>query len=80
MAQCGGITTEELNKLELEMCEQLQWQMMITPEELSSFAREEFSPTRSDNRWRWVLAGGDEALAAALGVPSTSPPPADPGE
>ena len=52
----------------------------ITPEELSSFAREEFSPTRSDNRWRWVLAGGDEALAAALGVPSTSPPPADPGE
>ena len=54
--------------------------VMTTPEALSSFAREEFTPTRDDGRWRWMLAGGDEALAATLGVQPETPPEANPGE
>ena len=30
MAQCGGIGVAELNKLELELCERLQWQLLPT--------------------------------------------------
>jgi len=34
MAQCGGITNDELNKLELEFCERLGWRLMIDPQDL----------------------------------------------
>ena len=30
MAQCGGIGVAELNKLELELCERLQWKLLPT--------------------------------------------------
>ena len=34
MAKCGGITNAELNKLEVELCERLRWDLAVQPDEL----------------------------------------------
>lgn len=34
MAQCGGITNAELNKLEVDLCERMLWGLTVEPEEL----------------------------------------------
>jgi len=34
MAQCGGISVSELNKLELELCRQLDWRLVPTVQQL----------------------------------------------
>ena len=37
MAQCGGIGVLELNKLEVELCWQLQWRLMPSAQQLHMF-------------------------------------------
>lgn len=37
MAQCGGITVHELNKLELELCYRLNWTLMPSAAQLHRF-------------------------------------------
>ena len=34
MAKCGGITNAELNKLEVDLCERLRWDLAVQPDEL----------------------------------------------
>ena len=34
MAKCGGITNAELNKLEVDLCELLRWNLAVQPDEL----------------------------------------------
>uniref|UniRef100_A0A7S4M8A4 Cyclin N-terminal domain-containing protein n=1 Tax=Prymnesium polylepis TaxID=72548 RepID=A0A7S4M8A4_9EUKA len=34
MAQCGGISVSELNKLEIKLCRRLSWRLMPSPEQL----------------------------------------------
>jgi hypothetical protein len=34
MAKCGGISNAELNKLEVDLCERLRWDLAVQPDEL----------------------------------------------
>ena len=40
MAQCGGITNAELNKLEVDLCERMRWGLTVEPEELITMTQE----------------------------------------
>ena len=72
MAQCGGITNEELNKLELELVERMQWQLMIGPDELYPLLSQLGDPSAA--LWRkW----GTEACQRKRGGLLTSAPDRD---
>ena len=45
MAQCGGITNEELNKLEMEMCERMRWGLTVEPDELITLTSQLCDPS-----------------------------------
>ena len=40
MAQCGGITNAELNKLEVDLCERMRWGLTVEPEELITMTQQ----------------------------------------
>jgi hypothetical protein len=45
MAQCGGIGVSELNKLEVELCERLQWRLLPTTSDMRELLEAVHSPT-----------------------------------
>ena len=45
MAQCGGISNAELNKLEVDICQRLLWGLQVEPEELMAMTRELGEPS-----------------------------------
>lgn len=86
MAQCGGITNEELNKLEVEMCERMQWRLMIDPDELLEMLRSLGEPnaplwrswgTEACQRRRLPLVSSTPDMAAAM---RTTPPDSPVGD
>lgn len=80
MAQCGGITNEELNKLEIEMCERMQWRLIVEPDELLEMLRQLGEPnaplwrswgTETCQRRRLPIVSSTPDMAAAM---RTTPP------
>jgi len=73
MAQCGGITNTELNKLEVELCDRLRWGLFVEPEELFALSRELADPSRAiwthmstvscEQRWHGLRYAADELAA-----------------
>ena len=70
MAQCGGITNEELNKLEVVMCQRIQWRLMIEPDELLEMLRQLGEPNAP--LWR---SWGTEACQRQKRLPLVSSTP-----
>lgn len=82
MAQCGGIGVHELNKLEVELCEQLQWRLLPTVADMRELLDAMHSPQASFwDAWRNAPRGLPAAPpaveggeAAALGRESVTAP------
>ena len=59
MAQCGGISNAELNKLEVDLCERLRWDLAVQPDELIALT----------SRLMGVSTNDDDASALLLDSP-----------
>ena len=59
MAKCGGISNAELNKLEVDLCERLRWDLAVQPDELIALT----------SQLMGVSANDDDASALLLGSP-----------
>ena len=59
MAKCGGISNAELNKLEVDLCERLLWDLAVQPDELVALT----------SQLMGVSANDDDASALLLGSP-----------
>ena len=75
MGQCGGIGVLELNKLELELCERLQWRLLPTVADMRELLDAMHSPQASFwDAWRnaprtapAVNAGAGRSVCGAEG-------------
>jgi len=61
MAKCGGITNAELNKLEVDLCERLRWDLAVQPDELIALTSQLMGDV--------VSIGDDDASALLLDSP-----------
>mmetsp|Transcript_33306 Transcript_33306/g.87662 ORF Transcript_33306/g.87662 Transcript_33306/m.87662 type:complete len:297 (+) Transcript_33306:134-1024(+) len=72
MAQCGGISVGELNKLEVDLCDRLQWKLLPTIGELRELV--EALPCPQASFWAtWYNARAAPALADSEGEGVAAP-------
>ena len=75
MAQCGGIGVTELNKLEVELCERLQWRLLPTVQDMRELLEALQSPTASFwDAWR----NGPRFQAPPPAIAASAEPAAEP--
>ena len=49
MAKCGGISNAELNKLEVDLCERLRWDLAVQPDELIALTSQLMGVSTNDH-------------------------------
>ena len=49
MAKCGGISNAELNKLEVDLCERLRWDLAVQPDELIALTSQLMGVSTNDD-------------------------------
>ena len=66
MAKCGGISNAELNKLEVDLCERLRWDLAVQPDELIALTSQLMGVSTNDDDASALLLDSPVETAATM--------------